>query len=118
MILAALPRSPCRRCGLAVNIVIAWLLLFQRRNASACSPGTRAPSERGVGSAAGPGHALISIYLLAQPVAGLVAPDSGHGHLPVPGSCARIHGVGLSAEAGPGAGWLLFDGVVTLILAS
>jgi len=102
--------------GLAVNLVVAWLLLF-----SGAMHLVFAWHMRTAGAALwevllGLVYGVIGIYLLAQPVAGLV-------------TLTLALAVYLFLEAVleftvwsrlrrlPGAGWLLFDGVVTLILA-
>src|SRR6266478_5355836 len=88
--------------GLAVNIVFAW-------------------HTRAVGAAVwevllGLVFALISIYLLAQPVAGLVALTLALAIYLFLEAVLEFTAWGFLRRL-PGAGWLLFDGVVTLILA-
>jgi uncharacterized membrane protein HdeD (DUF308 family) len=102
--------------GLAVNLVVAWLLLF-----SGAMHLVYAWHMRSAGAAVwevllGLVYGLIGIYLLAQPVAGLV-------------TLTLALAIYLFLEAMleftvwsflrrlPGSGWLLFDGVVTLVLA-
>jgi uncharacterized membrane protein HdeD (DUF308 family) len=102
--------------GLAVNIVVAWLLLF-----SGATHLVFAWHMRTAGAAIwevllGLLYGVIGIYLLAQPVAGLVTLTLALAiylfleavlEFTVWGSLRRL----------PGAGWLLFDAVVTLVLA-
>ena len=61
-------------------------------------------------------YALISIYLLAQPVAGLVALTLALAIYLFQEAVLEFTAWGFLRRV-PGAGWLLFDGVVTLILA-
>ena len=112
--IAAIAMPPA--AGLAVNIVVAWLLLF-----SGAIHMVFAWYTRTIGGAVwevllGLVYGAIGTYLLAKPVAGLVA-------------LTLALAIYLFLEAVleftlwsfvrrlPGAGWLLFDGVVTLILA-
>src|SRR5713101_2286114 len=102
--------------GLAVNIVVAWLLLF-----SAAMHLVFAWHTRTVGAAVwevllGLVYALISVYLLAQPVAGLVALTLALAIYLFLEAVLEFTAWGFLRRL-PGAGWLLFDGVVTLILA-
>ena len=111
---AAIAMPPA--AGLAVNIVVAWLLIF-----SGAMHLVFAWHTRTVGAALwevllGLVYGTIGIYLLARPVAGLAA-------------LTLALAIYLFLEAVleftvwsflrrlPGAGWLLFDAVVTLILA-
>ncbi len=112
--LAAIAMPPV--AGLAVNIVVAWLLLF-----SAAMHLVFAWHTRTVGAAVwevllGLVYALISIYLLAQPVAGLVALTLALAIYLFLEAVLEFTAWGFLRRL-PGAGWLLFDGVVTLILA-
>ena len=112
--IAAIAMPPA--AGLAVNIVVAWLLLF-----SGAMHLVFAWNTRTIGAAVwevllGLVYGAIGTYLLLRPVAGLVA-------------LTLALAIYLFLEAIleftlwsflrrlPGAGWLLFDGVVTLILA-
>ena len=102
--------------GLAVNIVVAWLLLF-----SGAMHLVFAWYTRTVGAAVwevllGLVYAAIGIYLLAQPAAGLAALTLALAiYLFLEAVLEFIAWNYLRRLAG--AGWLLFDGVVTLILA-
>jgi len=112
--IAAIAMPPV--AGLAVNIIVAWLLLF-----SGAMHLVFAWYTRSVGAAVwevllGLVYGTIGIYLLAQPAAGLAA-------------LTLALAIYLFLEAAleftswsflrrlPGAGWLLFDGAITLILA-
>ena len=102
--------------GLAVNIVVAWLLLF-----SGAMHLVFAWYTRTVGAAVwevllGLVYATIGIYLLAQPVAGLVALTLALAIYLFLEAVLEFMAWGFMRRL-PGAGWLLFDGVVTLILA-
>ena len=102
--------------GLAVNIVVAWLLLF-----SGAMHLVFAWHTRTVGAAVwevllGLVYGTIAIYLLAQPVAGLVALTLALAIYLFLEAVLEFTAWGFLRKL-PGAGWLLFDGVVTLILA-
>src|SRR5882724_5366558 len=102
--------------GLAVNIVVAWLLLFSGAMHLVYAWHTRTAGAAVWEVLLGLVYAVIGIYLLAQPVAGLA-------------TLTLALAIYLFAEAVleftvwsylrrlRGAGWLLFDGVVTLVLA-
>ena len=102
--------------GLAVSVVLTWLLLlsgamhlvfaWQRRTAGGVV------WEVLVGLVYG----LIGIYLLAQPVAALATLTLALAiYLFAEAVLEIVHW--LSLRRLPGAGWLLFDGLVTLALA-
>jgi uncharacterized membrane protein HdeD (DUF308 family) len=102
--------------GLAVNIVVAWLLLFSGAMHLVFAWYTRTAGAAVWEVLLGLVYAAIGIYLLAQPVAGLAV-------LTLALSIYLFLEAVLEFTAWSylrqlrGAGWLLFDGVVTLILA-
>jgi uncharacterized membrane protein HdeD (DUF308 family) len=102
--------------GLAVNIVVAWLLLLSGAMHLVFAWHTRTAGAAVWEVLLGLLYGVIGIYLLAQPLAGLAALTLALAiylflesvlEFTVWGSLRRM----------PGAGWLLFDGVVTLLLA-
>lgn len=102
--------------GFAVNIVVAWLLLLSGAMHLAFAWYTRTAGAVVWEALLGLLYGTIGIYLLAQPVAGLAV-------------VTLALSIYLFLEAVlefaawrylrrfPDAGWLLFDGLVTLILA-
>ena len=112
--IAAIAMPPV--AGFAVNIVVAWLLLFSGAMHLVFAWYTRTAGAavwevlRAWSTAPSPS------ICWRNPFGGPGGADAGAGHLPLSGGGARIHGVEFFAAAA-GAGWLLFDGVVTLILA-
>jgi uncharacterized membrane protein HdeD (DUF308 family) len=102
--------------GLAVNIVVGWLLLF-----SGAMHLLFAWYTRTVGAALwevllGLVYGTIGIYLLAQPVAGLAALTLALAIYLFLEAVLEFTAWGYLRRRA-GASWLLFDGVVTLILA-
>jgi uncharacterized membrane protein HdeD (DUF308 family) len=102
--------------GLAVNIIVAWLLVF-----SGAAHVVFAWHTRTVGGLVwelllGVLYILVGAYLLSHPVAGLASLTLALGiYLFAEGILELV----LSFRLRPmlGSRWLLFDGVVTLILA-
>jgi uncharacterized membrane protein HdeD (DUF308 family) len=100
--------------GIAVNLVVAWLLLF-------CGVAHLVFGWhlRGVGGAIwqfllGVLYIVIGVYLLLHPVAGLATLTLALAiYLFIEGVLELI----LAFQTQTGRGWLLFDGIVTLILA-
>jgi uncharacterized membrane protein HdeD (DUF308 family) len=102
--------------GLAVNVVVAWLLLFSAAMHMVFAWYTRTAGAAVWEVLVGLLYGVIGVYLLAQPIAGLA-------------TLTLALAVYLFLEAVleftvwsflrrlPGAGWLLFDGAITLILA-
>lgn len=102
--------------GIAVNVVVAWLLVFSGCTHFVFAWQTR--SGRGFlwELLVGILYVFIGVYMLVHPVAGLA-------------SLAIALAIYLTLEAVlefvlcymlsplPGTGWLIFDGIVTLILA-
>ena len=102
--------------GLAVSLVVAWLLLFSGAMHLVFAWHTRTAGGAVWEVLLGLVYGFIGVYMLAQPVAGLA-------------TLTLALAIYLLLEAvleftlfsflrrRPGASWLLFDGVVTLILA-
>ena len=102
--------------GLAVNIVVAWLLLFSGAMHLVFAWYTRTVGAVVWEVLLGLVYATIGIYLLAQPAAGLAALTLALAiYLFLEAVLEFIAWNYLRRLAG--ARWLLFDGVVTLILA-
>ncbi len=102
--------------GIAVNVVVAWLLVF-----SGCAHLVFAwQSRSGRGFLwellVGILYIFIGVYLLMHPLAGLASLTIA---LAIYLSCEAILEFILSfmLRPLPGTGWLLFDAIVTLILA-
>ncbi len=100
--------------GIAVNLVVAWLLLF-------CGVAHLVFGWhlRGAGGAIwqfllGVLYIVIGVYLLMHPVAGLVTLTLALAiYLFIEGVLELI----LAFQTQTGRGWLLLDGIVTLVLA-
>ena len=112
--IAAIAMPPA--AGLAVNLVVAWLLLF-----SGAMHLVFAWYTRSVGSAVwevllGLVYGTTGIYLLAQPAAGLAALTLALAVYLFLEAVLEFAAWGYLRQMA-GAGWLLFDGVITLILA-
>jgi len=106
-----------RRCGPRGKHRNCVAIVIQRRNASGVRLAHAHRRSGGVEVLLGLVYALISIYLLAQPVAGLVALTLALAIYLFLEAVLEFTAWGFLRRL-PGAGWLLFDGVVTLILAS
>jgi uncharacterized membrane protein HdeD (DUF308 family) len=112
--IAAIAMPPA--AGLAVNIVVAWLLLFSAAMHLAFAWYTRTAGAALWEVLLGLVYGVIGVYLLAQPVAGLAVLTLALAiYLFLE---AMLEFVAFSyLRRLPGAGWLLFDGAVTLVLA-
>ena len=102
--------------GIAVNLVVAWLLLF-----SGCAHLVFAWYTRSAGGFVwelllGILYVLIGVYLLVHPLAGLASLTIALAlYLFFEAILEFI--LSFMLRPVPGTGWLLFDGIVTLILA-
>lgn len=112
--IAAIAMPPV--AGLAVNIVVAWLLLFSGAMHLVFAWYTRTVGAAAWEALLGLVYGTIAIYLLAQPVAGLVALTLALAIYLFLEAVLEFAAWGVLRRL-PGAGWLLFDGVITLILA-
>lgn len=102
--------------GIAANLVIAWLLVF-----SGCAHLVFAWYTRGAGSVlwellVGILYIFIGVYLLTQPLAGLMSLTIALAIYLFLEAILEF-AMGFTLRPLPGSGWILFDGVVTLILA-
>lgn len=102
--------------GFAVNIVVAWLLLFSGAMHLVFAWHTRTAGAVVWEVLLGLVYGIIGIYLLAQPVAGLVVLTLALAIYLFLEAILEFTAWSFLRRL-PGAGWLLFDGVVTLILA-
>ena len=102
--------------GIAINILVAWLLVF-----SGCAHFVFAWHTRSAGGLLwelllGIIYILIGVYLLMHPLAGLATLTIALAiYLFIEAILEFV--LGFSLRPLPGSGWLLFDGIVTLILA-
>jgi uncharacterized membrane protein HdeD (DUF308 family) len=102
--------------GIAVNLIVAWLLIF-----SACAHLVFAWYTRSAGGflwelLVGILYLFIGIYLLTRPVAGLVSLTLALAiYLLLEAVLEFV--LGFTLRPLPGSGWLLVDGAITLILA-
>lgn len=102
--------------GIAVNLLVAWLLVF-----SACAHLVFAWYTRSAGGflwelLVGILYMLIGVYLLTRPVAGLESLTIALAvYLFVEAILEFV--LGFTLRPLPGSAWLLVDGAITLILA-
>jgi uncharacterized membrane protein HdeD (DUF308 family) len=102
--------------GIAINLLVAWLLVF-----SGCVHLVFAWHTRSTGGLLwelllGILYAFIGVYLLMHPLAGLMSLTVALAiYLFLEAILEFV--LGFKLRPLPGSGWLLFDGIVTLILA-
>jgi len=102
--------------GIAVNVLVAWLLVF-----SGCAHLVFAWYTRSTGGIVwelllGILYIFIGGYLLMHPLAGLASLTIALAmYLFLEAVLEFV--LGLTLRPLPGSGWLLFDGIVTLVLA-
>ena len=102
--------------GIAVNVLVAWLLVF-----SGCAHLVFSWYTRSTGGflwelLVGILYICIGAYLLVHPVAGLLSLTIALAiYLLLEAILEFV--LGFTLRPLPGSGWLLFDGIVTLILA-
>jgi len=102
--------------GIAINVLVAWLLVF-----SGCVHLVFSWYTRGIGGLLGELllgilYICIGVYLLMHPVAGLKALTIALAiYLLLEAILEFV--LGFTFRPLPGSGWLLFDGILTLILA-
>lgn len=102
--------------GIAANIVVGWLLIFSGAVHLVYSWQTRSTGGIIWGILIGLVYAVIGGYLLSNPVLGLVSLTLGLAfYLFAEGVLELLLSYLLRAMRG--SSWLLFDGIVTLILA-
>jgi uncharacterized membrane protein HdeD (DUF308 family) len=102
--------------GIAVNLLVAWLLVF-----SGCVHLAFAWQTRSAGGflwelLVGILYIFIGVYLLMHPVAGLTSLTIALAVYLVLEAILEFV-LGFALRPLPGSGWLLFDAIVTLILA-
>ncbi|HTU43906.1 MAG TPA: DUF308 domain-containing protein [Bryobacteraceae bacterium] len=102
--------------GIAINLLVAWLLLF-----SGCTHLVFAWYTRSAGGLlwellVGALYIFIGVYLLMHPVAGLLSLTLALAIYLFLEAILEF-ALGFKLRPLPGSGWLLFDGVLTLILA-
>ena len=102
--------------GLAVGLVVAWLLLISGGMHLVFAWHTRTAGAAVWEVLLGLVYALIGVYLLAQPAAGLAALTLALAFYLFLEAVLEFT-LWTFLRRLPGAGWLLFDGVVTLILS-
>jgi uncharacterized membrane protein HdeD (DUF308 family) len=102
--------------GIAVNVLVAWLLVFSGGVHLVFSFYTRTSGGFLWELLVGILYIFIGVYLLVHPVVGLVSLTIALAiYLFV--EAILEFALGFILRPLPGSGWLLFDGVVTLILA-
>jgi uncharacterized membrane protein HdeD (DUF308 family) len=102
--------------GIAVNIVVAWLLVFSGVAHLVFGWHTRSAGGFLWELLVGILYIFIGVYLLMHPVAGLVSLTIALAiYLFLEAILEFV--LGFTLRPLPGTGWLIFDGVVTLILA-
>lgn len=101
--------------GVAVNLLVGWLLIFAGAMHLVFSWYTHTTGGVIWGILIGLLYAFVGGYLLAHPVLGLVSLTLGLAfYLFAEGILELVLSYQIRHE--PGSGWLLFDSVVTLIL--
>jgi len=102
--------------GVAVNVLVAWLLIF-----SGCAHLVFAWHTRSTGGflwelLVGILYIFTGVYLLVHPLAGLASLTIALAiYLFLEAALEFV--LGFTLRPLPGSGWLLFDGIITLILA-
>ncbi|HET9401880.1 MAG TPA: HdeD family acid-resistance protein [Candidatus Acidoferrales bacterium] len=103
--------------GIAVNILVAWLLVFSGGTHLVFAWHTRTTRGFLWELLVGILYLSIGIYLLTHPVAGLASLTIALAIYLVMEAILEFV-LGFVLRPLPGTGWLLFDGLVTLILAA
>jgi uncharacterized membrane protein HdeD (DUF308 family) len=102
--------------GIAVNVLIAWLLVFSGCVHLVFAWYTRTSGGLLWESLIGILYIFIGAYLLMHPVAGLMSLTIALAiYLTLEAILEFV--LGFTLRRLPGTGWLLFDGIITLILA-
>jgi uncharacterized membrane protein HdeD (DUF308 family) len=102
--------------GIAVNIMVGWLLIFSGAVHLVYSWQTRTAGGLIWGILLGLVYAIIGGYLLRNPILGLVSLPLGLAFYLFAEAVLELL-MSYMLRALPGSGWLLFDGIITLILA-
>jgi uncharacterized membrane protein HdeD (DUF308 family) len=102
--------------GIAVNLLVAWLLVFCGAAHLVFAWHTRTTGGILWGLLLGILYIFVGVYLLLRPVAGLASLTLALAiYLFAEGVLELI--LSFRLRPTPGSGWLLFDGIITLILA-
>jgi uncharacterized membrane protein HdeD (DUF308 family) len=102
--------------GIAINVFVAWLLVFSGCVHLVFSWHTRSTGAFFWELLVGILYILIGVYLLAHPVAGLMSLTFALAVYLLLEAILEFL-LGFKLRPLPGSGWLLFDGIVTLVLA-
>lgn len=102
--------------GIAVNVLVAWLLVFSGGAHLVFGWHTRGAGGFLWELLVGILYIFIGVYLLLHPVAGLISLTIALAvYLFLEAILEFV--LGFTLRPLPGTGWLIFDGIVTLILA-
>jgi len=102
--------------GIAVNLLVAWLLVFSGAAHLVFAWHTRTAGGTLWELLLGILYIFVGVYLLFRPVAGLASLTLALAiYLFAEGVLELI--LSFRLRPMPGSGWLLFDGIITLILA-
>jgi uncharacterized membrane protein HdeD (DUF308 family) len=101
--------------GVAVNIIVAWLLVFSGVFHLVFAWHVRTTGGMIWELLLGVLYAAIGVYLLVHPVAGLATLTLALAIYLFAEGVLEL-ALGFRLRPMPGSGWLLFDGVITLIL--
>lgn len=102
--------------GIAVNVMVGWLLIFSGAVHIVYSWQTRSSGGLVWGILLGLVYAVIGGYLLAFPILGMVSLTLGLAFYLFAEAVLELV-MSYTLRPMPGSGWLLFDGIITLILA-
>lgn len=102
--------------GIAVNLLVAWLLIFSGVVHLVFAWHTRTAGGLAWELLLGVLYIVIGVYLLVNPVAGLASLTLALA-IYLFFEAILEFALGFKLRPSPGSGWLLFDGVITLILA-
>jgi len=103
--------------GVAVNLVVAWLLVFSGAAHLVFAWYTRTTGGVVWELLVGILYGFIGVYLLMHPIGGLAALTLALAiYLTIEGVLELV--LSFQLRPLPGSGWLIFDGIITLILAA
>ncbi|HUJ32500.1 MAG TPA: DUF308 domain-containing protein [Candidatus Acidoferrum sp.] len=102
--------------GIAVNLLVAWLLIFSGCVHLVFSWYTRTTGGFLWELLVGILYLFIGVYLIMHPVAGLASLTLALA-IYLFFEAALEFALGIKLRPLPGSGWLFFDGIITLILA-
>lgn len=102
--------------GVAITVVVGWLLIFSGALHLAFAFGSGRAGAALWQVLLGLAYGLIGVYVLANPVAGLASLTFAIAiYLFVEGVLEFM--LSFQLRPAPGSGWLLADGIITLVLA-